>query len=269
MHYWPFLVMLAGAAMFAGFAAGLFGIGGGAIIVPVLYFLLRAIGFEETAMHVAVATSLATIIATSVRSVLAHNAKGAVDWRVLRTWTPWIVLGALIGSASAGYISTDGLTIFFGVVGSLLAAQIWFGGSGWSLAKDLPGGALRAVLGAVMGTISSLMGIGGGTLGVSLMTLCGRPMHQSVATAAGFGVAIGLPGAIAAVIVGWGREGLPPLSLGHVNLPALVLISIFTVGMAPVGAKVAHALDAKLLRRLFAPLLLVVSIRMIWTAISG
>lgn len=268
IDYWPFMAALVAAGLFAGLTAGLFGIGGGAVIVPVLFFLFRAIGYEETAMHVAVATSLATIIATSVRSVLAHNAKGAVDWAIIRSWAPWIVLGAAAGMALSAYISGAGLTLFFGVMGFLLSAQLWFGHTDWRLAPDMPTGAARAGLGTGVGALSALMGIGGGTFGVSLMTICGRPIHQAVATAAGFGVAIGLPGTIAAIIVGWNREGLPPLSVGHVNLPAFFLIAMLTVTMAPVGARLAHALDGNRLRRLFALLLFVVAIRMIWSVVA-
>lgn len=269
IEYWPFLAALVGAGLLAGLTAGMFGIGGGAVIVPVLFFLFRALGYEQTAMHVAVATSLATIIATSIRSVMAHNARGAVDWKVIRTWGPWIMVGATIGMALSGFISGEGLTLFFGVMGFLLSAQLWFGHPEWRLAPDLPTGTPRAALGLGVGGLSALMGIGGGTFGVSLMTVCGRPMHQAVATAAGFGVAIGLPGAITAILVGWGREGLPPFSLGHVNLPAFLLIAIFTVTMAPVGARLAHALDAARLRKMFALLLLIVAVRMIWSVVAG
>ena len=262
-----FALVAVGAA--AGLAAGLFGIGGGAIIVPVLFFLFSALGYEERAMHVAVATSLATIIATSIRSVLAHNKRATVDWDVLKSWSPWIVCGALLGMMSTAWISGHVLTGLFGVMAFLLAAQLFFGRPSWRLADDMPAGVLRAGLGSSMGALSALMGIGGGTFGVSLMTLCGRSMHQAVGTGAGFGVAIGLPGALAAIIVGWGKSGLPPGSLGHVNLIAFMLIACLTVAFAPLGARLAHALDGILLRKLFAVLLVVVACRMIWTAFTG
>ena len=268
-EYGVLILSLAVAGVAAGLAAGLFGIGGGAVIVPVLYFLFSSLGYEETAMHVAVATSLATIILTSVRSVMAHNKRGAVDWAVIRGWSPWIVLGAIIGQLIAGYVSKDGLTLTFGALLLILAMQLYFGRPTWKLAHDLPKGAPRAGLGSVVGALSAVMGIGGGTFGVSLMTVCGRPIHQAVATAAGFGVAIGLPGAGVAIGNGIGREGLPPFSLGHVNLPAFALISLCTVTMAPVGASLAHKLDAGLLRKLFGVLLVLVSIRMIWKVIAG
>lgn len=266
---WPLLAALAGAGLFAGLVAGLFGIGGGAVIVPVLFFLLTALGFTETAQHVAVATSLATIIATSSRSVMAHNKRGAVDWAVLRGWSPWIVLGALGGMALAGAMSGHALTVIFGAVALIIALQFFFGRPDWRLAGDMATGALRAVLGAAMGALSALMGIGGGTFGVSVMTMSGRPMHQAIGTAAGFGVAIGVPGAIAAMVVGWGKADLPPGSVGYVNLPAFLMIATLTVLMAPVGARLAHRLDAQLLRRLFGILLFIVAARMIWSSIGG
>jgi uncharacterized membrane protein YfcA len=269
MNYWPLLLGLAAAGVFAGLAAGLFGIGGGAIIVPVLFFLFEQVGYPETAMHVAVSTSLATIILTSARSVLAHHKRGAVDWQVIRSWAPWIMLGALAGMVASGWMSGRALTAIFGVMAFVLAAQLFFGRPSWRLADDMPGGAGRAGLGGGIGALSALMGIGGGTFGVSLMTMCGRAMHQAVATAAGFGIAIGLPSAIAAVFVGWGHEGLPPFSAGYVNVPAFLLISLFTVAMAPVGAKLAHSLDAAQLKRWFAVLLSVVAARMLWKVFAG
>lgn len=264
--YGTMLLALAAAGLFAGLVAGLFGIGGGVVIVPTLFFLLSNMGYEETAMHVAVSTSLATIILTSLRSVAAHNKRGAVDWAIIRTWSPWIVLGAVIGMLLAGYFSKQVMLGIFGTILILFAAQFFFGRPNWKLAPEMPKGILRAVIGSVNGALSSIMGIGGGTLGVTLMTLCAMPMHRAVATAAGWGVAIGLPGAVAAIIVGWGRDGLPPFSAGFVNLPAFALISVFTVLMAPVGAALAHRLNADRLRRLFGILLAVVSARMLWQA---
>ncbi|MFN3911276.1 sulfite exporter TauE/SafE family protein [Hyphomonas sp.] len=265
-QYGVMIVSLVAAGLFAGLVAGLFGIGGGAVIVPVLFFLLDGMGYSETAMHVAVATSLATIILTSARSVMAHHKHGAVDWGIIRGWAPWIMLGAVCGIGLSGFMSKRMLLGLFGTLLLLLAAQIAFGRPNWRLAERMPEGAGRAGAGAGVGTLSALMGIGGGTFGVSLMTLFGVPIHRAVATAAGWGVAIGLPGAIAAVLVGWGREGLPPMSAGFVNLPAFLLISTFTVLMAPVGASLAHKLNADRLRKLFGGLLVLVAVRMVWQA---
>ena len=170
--------------------------------------------------------------------------------------------------AASGYLSNRGLLAIFGSLAFLLAAQLYFGRPTWRLADDMPRGFPRAGLGTAVGALSALMGIGGGTFGVSLMTLCGRPIHRAVATAAGWGVASGLPGALAAIFVGWGVDGRPPFSLGNVNLAAFALISTFTVTMAPIGAKLAHKLDAAKLKRWFAILLAVVAARMLWKALG-
>lgn len=268
-QYGVLILALAGCGIVSGVAAGLFGIGGGAIIVPVLIILFEGLGFSGSASHVAIATSLATIILTSARSVMAHHKRGAVDWQIIRTWAPWIMMGALIGQLVAGQMSAAALKAFFGTMAYLLAAQLFFGRPGWRLAEDMPTGPARAGLGTGVGVLSALMGIGGGTFGVSLMTVYGRAIHQAVATAAGFGIAIGLPSAITAIFVGWGQEGLPPFSLGYVNVAAFALISVFTVTMAPVGARLAHTLDARLLKRLFAILLAVVATKMLYDTIVG
>lgn len=267
--HWNLFLGLTGAGFLAGIVAGLFGIGGGAVIVPVLYFFLGALGFAETAQHVAVATSLATIIATSSRSVMAHDRHGAVDWDVLKGWSPWIVLGALFGMVLAAGMSGRALTALFGAVALMIALQFFFGRPDWRLADDMATGAARSGLGISMGALSALMGIGGGTFGVSLMTMSGRAMHQAIGTAAGFGVAIGLPGTIAAIITGWGKPGLPPGSLGYVNGPAFLLIATLTVTMAPLGAKLAHKLDGVVLKKWFGALLAIVAARMIYASIGG
>ena len=262
-QFGPLLVALIGAGAFAGVIAGLFGVGGGVVIVPALYYTLKVLGFPDQAMHVAVGTSLATIIATSVRSVLAHNEREAVDWSVLKGWTPFIVLGALAGAVIADNISGRELTIVFAVMAAILSAQFIFGRPSWKLAEDLPGGLPRAGIGGGIGIMSSLMGIGGGVFGVTLMTLCGRPVHQAVGTAAGFGAAIGLPGAIGYMVAGWGESGLPPFSIGFVSLPGFVFIALLTTALAPVGARIAHSMDAKLLKRLFGVLMALTAMNML------
>ncbi len=268
LPYAPALFALIAAGAVAGIAAGLFGIGGGAIIVPVLSILLETLGFSETAQHVAVATSLATIILTSMRSVDTHAKENAVDWDIIKSRSPFILIGALIGMSIAGVMSKDGLRLAFGLIGLLAAAQLFFGRPNWRLAEDMPTGLPRAGLGIGTGILSALMGIGGGTFGVTLMTLCGRPVHRAVATASGWGVAIGVPGALAAVIAGWGKDGLPPGSLGYVNVPAFVLLSIFTVWLAPLGARLAHKTDAAMLKKWFGVVLGLIAVRMLWQSVS-
>lgn len=268
ISHWTLLVALAVAGAGAGFAAGLFGIGGGAIIVPTLVYLFTVLGYQEWAMHVAVSTSLATICLTSIRSVWSHNQRGVVDWKILRTWGPWIVIGAGIGMSIAAFLSRDGLMFTFGTLGLICAAQLFFGRPNWKIASDMPQEPYRAGLGTSVGVLSALMGIGGGTFGVTLMALCGRPIHQAIGTSAGFGLAIGLPGTLLAIYWGYGQEGLPPSSVGYVNLIAFSFISLFALIMTPAGAAVAHRFDGQLLRKLFAVLLALVATRMLYEVIA-
>jgi uncharacterized protein len=266
---WILLAALVPAGLFAGLIAGLFGVGGGVVIVPVLYQLLTAFGYGAAALHVAVATSLATIIATSFSSLNAHRKKGAVDEAVLRAWTPWVALGAVGGAALAGVMSARGMEFVFGGLGLLVAAQFLFAREDWRLASALPEGAVRAGIGFGLGGASALMGIGGGAFGATLMTLCGRPIHQAVATASGFGAAIGIPAALALMVAGWSVPGRPPLSIGFVHAPAFVAIGALTVAMAPFGARLAHRLDRTLLKRLFGAMFAVIAARMLWAALNA
>lgn len=246
-----YLAALAAAGLFAGFVAGLFGIGGGVVIVPALFTLLTALGYGEHALHVAIATSLSTIIVTSWSSLNAHRKKGAVDGAVLKAWIPWVSLGAAAGAVAAGLMSKQMLQWVFGGLGLLVAAQFIFARDDWRLANALPTGAARAGIGGALGAASAMMGIGGGAFGATLMTLCGRPIHQAVGTASGFGAAIGIPAALAMIISGWGQAGLPPWSLGYVNLSGFVAVGALTAAMAPFGARTAHRLPKATLKRLF------------------
>jgi uncharacterized protein len=259
-----FLVGMIAAGLFAGFVGGLFGIGGGIVIVPALYIVFTALGVDEAVrMHVAIGTSLSTIIATSWRSLATHTKAGAVDFEVLRTWTPWITAGALVGAALAGIANTDALLIVFGVGLLLVAAQMGLGNPKWQLAPDLPTGAARAGIASGIGILSAMMGIGGGAFGVTVMTLCGRPIHRAVATASGFGAAIALPGALGYAIAGWGREGLPAWSLGYVSLPGFILLAALTAITAPIGARLAHRLPQENLKRAFAIVLAITALNML------
>jgi uncharacterized membrane protein YfcA len=246
-------VALVATGLFAGLIAGLFGIGGGVVMVPAFYFVLGALGYDDAVrMHMAVGTSLAVIVATSLRSVAAHAKHDAVDFAILRTWTPWIVVGALIGGFLADLIPGRGLTGLFGVVALLLSLQFFFGRPDWRLADQMPVGALRAGFGSMIGLLSSLLGIGGGVFGVTLMTLCGKSIRQAVATAAGFGVAIGLPGALGFIIWGWDEPGRTPTALGYVDGLGFLILAASAFFVAPLGAKLAHTVPERLLRRLFA-----------------
>lgn len=257
------------AGLFAGFVGGLFGIGGGVVIVPALYVVFTALGIDEAVrMHVAVGTSLSTIISTSWRSLSAHAKAGAVDFDVLRAWAPWITFGALIGAGLAGFATSDVLLIVFGAGLLLIALQMGLGNPDWRVAHELPVGAPRAIIASGIGAFSALMGVGGGAFGVTLTTLCGRPIHQAVATASGFGAAIALPASIGYVIAGWGRDGLPPFSLGFVNAPGFLALAALTAITAPIGARLAHRLPQQTLKRAFAIVLGVIAVNMLREAVS-
>ncbi|MES1158958.1 MAG: sulfite exporter TauE/SafE family protein [Terricaulis silvestris] len=260
---------LIAAGLFAGLIGGLFGVGGGVVIVPALYVLFGAIGVpEEVRMHVCVATSISTIIATSWRSLSTHAKAGAVDFAVLRAWTPWIAAGAALGALSAHFMNTETLIIVFGVGLLLIALQMGFGRSDWRIANDLPTGAVRAAVASAIGFLSALMGIGGGAFGVTLMTFCGRPMHQSVATASGFGAAIALPATLGFIISGWGRVSAPLGTIGYVNLPGFIVLALLTAITAPIGARLAHRLDQRVLRRCFAVFLAITALNMLRSAFT-
>jgi uncharacterized membrane protein YfcA len=259
-----FFAALVAAGLFAGLIGGLFGVGGGIVIVPALYHGLGLAGVPEDArMHVAVATSLSTIVATSWRSLNAHRKSGAVDEALLKSWIPWIALGAVIGAALAGQISGQGLLIVFGVLALLVAANMAFGSDAWRIVGAMPTGAARVGTAGAVGLLSAMMGIGGGAFGVTIMTLCGRPIHQAVATASGFGAAIALPAALANMVTGWGAAGLPWGSLGYVNAPGFVILAMLTAITAPIGARLAHRLNRVLLKRLFAVFLALTALNLL------
>lgn len=264
------LAALLGVGVVAGFIGGLFGIGGGIIIVPALYAVFGILDVPDAArMKLAVGTSLATIIVTAARSVYAHHRRGAVDLDLLRAWAPWIALGALLGAALARVSDPVFLTLFFaGGLFCLAIQKLCFPprdvvDEGARLSV-VPGGLIRAALATGTGTISSLMGIGGGVIGVVLLTAFGRSIHRAIATAAGFGLAIAVPGAVGFAIAGVGEPGLPVGSAGFVNFPAFGAIAAMTFLTAPWGAALAHRLPGRLLNRIFAGYMLVTSVLLIW-----
>lgn len=264
---WAELVVLAPALLFAGLiagvVAGLLGVGGGIVIVPVLFYTYGALNIDDAVrMHVAVGTSLATIIATSISSVRSHHKKGAVDFDLLRSWTPALTLGVLLGAAVAGYIEQVALTLIFATVALFFALNLAFGREEWRLGTSFPTGLVKYVMVGTIGLISALMGIGGGTLGVTTLKLYGYDIRRAVATAAGFGLIISIPGTIGFILGGLGVENRPPFSIGYVNLISVALIMPSTVIAAPWGAKLAHSLDRILLQRIFALFLAVTSVRM-------
>lgn len=261
-------VALIAAGFIGGVIAGLFGVGGGTVLVPALFYAFETLGVGgEANLHVAIGTSLATIVVTAVRSLAAHRKHGAVDEAVLRTWTPWVALGGAIGAAVAGLASTEGLAVVYGACLLLVAAQMGLLPDRYTLRKDMPVGWGRRIIGTLIGLLSAMMGVGGGSLGGMTMSLCGRPIHQAVATASGFGVAIGAAAAIGFVVFGWGADGRPPFSLGYVNLPAALVMGVMTALSAPLGARLAHRLHRGILKKAFAVYLLATAASVVLKAI--
>jgi uncharacterized membrane protein YfcA len=264
----PLVVLLAAASGFAGILAGVFGVGGGIVLVPVFFFVLNGLGFETPMlMQVCLATSLASIVVTSIRSVQSHNRKGAVDWDILRRWAPGIVAGAVIGVLIAARLRSEVLTVIFGVLAGSVGLYLAFGKDHWRLGPKMPHGVTRLLVSPVIGFLSVLMGIGGGSFGVPLMTLYSVPMHRAVATAAGFGLLIAAPSVLGFLFLS--VEDAPPLTIGAVNLPALIIAISMTLVTTPWGAKMAHALPAKTLRRIFAVFILIVAANMLRKALGA
>ncbi len=264
-----FALALLTAGVIAGVLAGLLGVGGGIVIVPVLFHLLTALGIDESVrMHVAVGTSLATIIPTSIRSTLSHRQKGAVDEDILRSWALPLVGGVILGTIAADFSSGWTLTLVFAVIALLAAFNMAFAREEWRLGDGLPTGGGKTAMVGTMGFFCSMMGIGGGTFGVTAMTLFGVPIHRAVGTAAGLGLIIAVPGTLGFIIAGWDAPLRPPGSLGYVNLLGFALIVPATVLAAPLGVRLAHSLDTLNLRRAFAVFLALTSLRMFWDVLG-
>jgi uncharacterized protein len=253
-----------------GILAGLLGVGGGIVIVPVLD---TALGFLEVdpsiRMHVAVATSLATIVPTSVSSTRAHRKKNAVDFALVKLWGPFVFVGSVVGTVLASRMDSDILSLVFGAVALLVALKMLLPLEDVHLSADIPRGVAGPVAPLGIGVLSSMMGIGGGTLSVPILTLMNQAIHKAVGTAALFGLLISLPAALAYIFSGWGDQRLPPGSLGYVNLVGLLLISPATVLAAPLGAKIAHKLSKRQLSLAFGVFLMLVSVRMLYRALGN
>lgn len=268
------LALLAAALLAAGavtgLLAGVFGVGGGAVIVPVLYWVFGILNVPETVrMPLCVGTSLAVIIPTSIRSFQAHRAKGAVDLTILRAWAVPVFVGVVVGSYVARYAAPSLFKLVFVVVATISAIRLLFGNDSWRLPGEIKDGPLMKAWGAVIGLLSVLMGIGGGQLCNMFMSLYGRPIHQAVATSSGLGVLISIPGALGAIYAGWPRMAeLPPLSLGFVSVIAVLVMMPTSIWTAPIGARFAHRLSKRRLEVGFGIFLLLVSARFAWSLLA-
>jgi uncharacterized membrane protein YfcA len=265
-----FVATLCLAGAVAGITAGLFGNGGGFVVVPALLAVFPF--FTESSgelIKVAIGTSLASIVISSARSVQAHNKKKAVDFTVLKDWSIWLVIGVLIGLYIASKTSPQSLIVVFATGVLFYSVYFLFPGlfKGSSNTLVMPHGPFKAGLATFLGGFSALLGIGGGTITVMTMVICNRTVHQAIATAAGVGFIIGLPGAIGFMLMGQNVENLPFGTLGYINIPALIAISAGSILTAPIGAKWAHSLDEVSLKRMFGLYLIVVSISMYYKAL--
>lgn len=260
---------MAATGLFSGLLAGLLGVGGGIVIVPVLFSVFPLFGIAEAVqMKLAVGTSLATIIPTSIQSARKHFAKGTMDVALLRSLLPSIAVGVLAGTLLGIVVRGGAHTAVFAVIAALVALNMGFTGVAWRLRDRFPGGAARHGLGGFIGGISAMMGIGGGTVGVPILSMFGAPIRGAVATASAFGVIISIPATLGFIYGGWGNPLLPPASLGFVNLIGFALIVPASLVAAPWGVQLAHSIPPLALKRCFAVFLGLTVLRMFWGLVS-
>ena len=264
LSYAPLLLL--GAA--TGFTAGLLGVGGGMLLVPFLtmLFTLQEVPYEHV-VHMAIATSLATIMFTSVSSVRAHHVRGAVLWHVVRVLAPGMLLGSLVGAQVAGSLPTRWIALFFALFVGGSAVQMLFDRKPQPH-RELPGKAGMFGVGTAIGAVSSLVGAGGGFLSVPFMAWCNVGMHNAVATSAALGFPIALAGTVGYIVAGARETGLPPSALGVIHLPALATVALASMLTAPLGARTAHALDMRRLKRVFALLLFALAGYMLYKGLA-
>lgn len=260
----PVIVALIVTGVFAGLLAGLLGVGGGIVIVPVLYFVFQGLGVDAaSAMVVATGTSLATIIPTSISSIRAHHGKGNVDWPLLKRWAVFMILGVLVGSYLVTVVNGNFFSLLFGVLAVLVSLNMLLRANAAPLAQSLPGIFGQGIMGSFIGFFSVMCGIGGGTLGVPTLTSCNYPAHKAVGTAAAFGLLIALPGALMMLLQGTTPADAPAGTYGLVNLPGLIAIVPLTVFFAPIGASLGAKLNGAMLKKVFAVVLAITGVRML------
>jgi uncharacterized membrane protein YfcA len=257
---------MAATGLVSGTLAGLLGVGGGIVIVPLLFNVFPLFGIPEAIqMKVAVATSLATIIPTSIQSARKHHATGTMDVALLRSIWPAMLAGVALGTFIGVFVRGEGMTAVFAMVALLVALNMGFTGVDFKVADAVPAGPPRAALGIGIGSVSAMMGIGGGTLGVPILSMFGYPIRAAVATASAFGLIISIPATIGFVLGGWNDARVPPFSLGYVSLIGFALIAPTSILATPWGVKLAHTIPPLWLKRAFAVFLAVTSLRMFWS----
>ncbi|WP_246018229.1 sulfite exporter TauE/SafE family protein [Pelagibacterium montanilacus] len=270
LAYLPFAAGLAATGAITGVMAGLLGIGGGIVMVPAMVLAYGIMGFDPAVtMHVALATSLAVIIPTGARSAMAHDSRGAVDRDILRRWALWIVIFALVGGLTARLYPAEVLKAIFGVAVLFIALNLALPIQRMLMEKVAGVPMVNRISASIIGYISALMGVGGGAFSVPTLVAFGLPMHTAVGTGSALGVLLAIPAALGYAISGWGVAGVPPLSVGYVNLPSLVVLGAVSVLTAPIGVAIAHRLDGRVLRLGFAAFQVVVGLRMLSEAVFG
>ena len=261
-------MLLAGGV--AGVLAGLFGIGGGVIIVPVMEIALSFFGVDPAIrMHIAVATSLAIIIPTSIASARAHHKRGAVDIELVQRWAPFVLAGSLAGAFIASLIHGRALSGIFAVFALAIAAKLILHPNDTAIRSQVPEGAAVTTIPIGIGGLSSMLGIGGGTISVMVFTLFGEPIHRAVGTASLIGLAISVPGTLGFVVLGWNSAAALPFMLGYVSLIGFALVAPMTVMAAPLGARIAHGMSQRTLSIAFGLFLVIASARMFYQTFYG
>jgi uncharacterized membrane protein YfcA len=247
----------------AGFIAGLLGVGGGLIIVPIMIWLLGVLGIHDNVQHVAVGTSMAVMVFTNFSSVMAQNKKKAVRWDIVFRFAPWMILGVMVGSVIAKFLPSHGLQIFFVVFVLTIAIQTIFDLKPKG-ARGFPEQLGTSIVGSIIGCLSSWVGIGGASMSIPFMLYCNLPMINAVGTSAALGWPIALSGAIGYIVTGWAYTDLEHGMLGFVFLPGMIALAIGTVSCAPLGVKVAHKLPTRALKLAFATMLLITAAQMVY-----
>ena len=266
----PLILALLATGFAAGVLAGLFGVGGGIVIVPVLFFIFQLLDISPaTAMSVAVGTSMLIIIATSVSSLRAHHKLGHLDVNLVRDWAPLLALGAIAGAVAAAYAGGVFVSLIFGLFSLLLALNMLLGLLGRARWPTLPSAPVQAFYAVIIGMISAVVGVGGGALSVPLLSSYSYPMHRAIGTSAGFGFVIAVPGALAHLLASPTPADAPVMTFGAVNIIGFLIIMPVSVAVAPLGARIGAHMNEKRLRRWFAFFLLLSGLRMLYKALQA
>lgn len=262
MEWWIVYLLM---GLFVGFFAGLLGIGGGLILVTLMVYLFTLQGFpEDRILHMALGTSIASIIFTSISSLRAHHKHGAVRWDILRAAIPGLIIGTLLGTLVADQLKSKYLAIFFVIFVYYSAVQMFVNAKP-KPSRQLPGTLGMNLASVLVGVLSALVGVGGGVMTIPLMSLCNVPMRNAIGTSAALGLPIAIAGTVGFIATGLGKDHLPSLSLGYVYLPALIGIVIGTLVTVPWGARMAHTMPVSRLKKIFAVILFILATRMLWT----